>query len=134
MFQVRPSALTFIKKEMPTQVFSNEYCKISKNNFFIEHLQWMLLKYQVPNHCRVNETYTLTIRHRKVTVLLLQSGKNLILKFHDHNFLARVRFLRHHFLGCHICLFQVEYFSCAIFVRWHYFQITLKSAIFVGCI
>ena len=33
MSQVRTSALNFIKKETPTQVFSCEYCKISKNNF-----------------------------------------------------------------------------------------------------
>ena len=34
MFQVRHSALNFIKKETPTQVFSCEYCKISKKKVF----------------------------------------------------------------------------------------------------
>ena len=29
-----------LQKETPTQVFSCEYCKISKNIFFIEHLRW----------------------------------------------------------------------------------------------
>ena len=26
------------------QVFSYEYCKIFKNNFFVEHLRWLLLE------------------------------------------------------------------------------------------
>ena len=117
MFQVRPSALTFIKKETPTQV-----CKIFKNNFFIEHLQWMLLKYQVPSHCRVNETYSLTIRHRKVTVLLLQSGKNSILKFHDHNFLARCAFFKAPFFG-------LPYLSISsgVFFMCHFCKVALFS-------
>ena len=34
MPQVTHSALNFIKKETPIQVFSCEYYKISKNNFF----------------------------------------------------------------------------------------------------
>ena len=34
MPQGRPSAPSFIKKEAPTQVFSCDYCKISKNKFF----------------------------------------------------------------------------------------------------
>ena len=32
-----------VPKETSTQVFSWEYYKIFSNNFFIEHLQWMLL-------------------------------------------------------------------------------------------
>ena len=39
MSQVRLSALNFIIRETPTQEFSGDYCKISKNNFFIELLQ-----------------------------------------------------------------------------------------------
>ena len=31
-------SLAIIKKETPTQVFSCEFCEISKNTFFIEHL------------------------------------------------------------------------------------------------
>ena len=34
-----PQACNFIKKETPAQVFSCEFCKISKNTFSIEHLQ-----------------------------------------------------------------------------------------------
>ena len=30
-------------KHTPTQLFSCEYCKIFKNSFFIEQLQWLLL-------------------------------------------------------------------------------------------
>ena len=35
--------LVFIKKEALTQVFSCEFCEISKNTFFTEHLRWLLL-------------------------------------------------------------------------------------------
>ena len=31
-------ACNFIKKETPAQVFSSEFCEISKNTFFTEHL------------------------------------------------------------------------------------------------
>ena len=33
----------FIKKETLTQVFSSEFCEISKNRFFTEHPWWVLL-------------------------------------------------------------------------------------------
>ena len=33
----------FIKKETPAQVFSCEYCKIIKNNFFIKHVLLIIL-------------------------------------------------------------------------------------------
>ena len=33
---------TFLKKSL-AQVFSCEFCKISKNTFFTEHLRWLLL-------------------------------------------------------------------------------------------
>ena len=34
----RPEGCNFIKKEIPAQVFSCEFCEISKNTFFTEHL------------------------------------------------------------------------------------------------
>ena len=34
----QPKACNFIKKETLAQVFSCEYCEISKNTFFTEHL------------------------------------------------------------------------------------------------
>ena len=37
---VSPRACNFIKKETLPQVFSCEFCKISKDTFFTEHL-WM---------------------------------------------------------------------------------------------
>ena len=38
-------ACNFIKKEALAQVFSCEFCEISKNTFFfIEHLRWLLLE------------------------------------------------------------------------------------------
>ena len=33
----------FFKKETLIEVFSCEFCEISKNTFFIEHLWWLLL-------------------------------------------------------------------------------------------
>ena len=33
----------FIKKRLPTQVFSCRHCKTFKNNFFMENLRWLLL-------------------------------------------------------------------------------------------
>ena len=128
MSQVRPSALNFFRKETPTQVFSCEYCKVSKSKFFIVNLQWLLLKFQVLNHCQVNGTYTPTISHRELIVLSLQSGKNLILKFHDHNFFAKWAFFKAPFFGlpylsissgvffmCHFC--KVTLFKCNIIIN-----------------
>ena len=37
-FVKRPQACNFIKKETLAQVFSCEFCEISKNTFFTEHL------------------------------------------------------------------------------------------------
>ena len=39
LIKLQASACNFIKKETLTQVFSREFCKISKNTFFIEHLR-----------------------------------------------------------------------------------------------
>ena len=36
-------AYNFIKKQTLAQVFSCEFCIISKSIFFIEHLWWLLL-------------------------------------------------------------------------------------------
>ena len=38
-----PQACNFIKKETLAQVFSCEFCEISKNTFFTEPLWWLLL-------------------------------------------------------------------------------------------
>ena len=60
MFQSRPKALNFIKKETLTQVFSCEYCKISKSNFF-NRIPPVAASKLLPNHCFVDKTYTPTI-------------------------------------------------------------------------
>ena len=39
---LRPATLS-VKKETQAQVFSCEFCEISKNTFFTEHLWWLLL-------------------------------------------------------------------------------------------
>ena len=43
----RLEACNFIKKETLAQVFSCEFCKISDNTFFTEHLRWLLLCFVV---------------------------------------------------------------------------------------
>ena len=45
---ILPQACNLIEKETLAQVFSCEFCEISKNAFFTEHLPWLLLK-KVPN-------------------------------------------------------------------------------------
>ena len=35
---------TLLKKEILAQVFPCEFCEISKNTFFTEHLRWLLLE------------------------------------------------------------------------------------------
>ena len=41
--KVAGQACNFIKKETLAQVFPCEFCEISKNIFFIEHLWWLFL-------------------------------------------------------------------------------------------
>ena len=41
-----PKVCNFIKKESLPQVFSCEFCEISRNTFFTEHLRRLLLKFQ----------------------------------------------------------------------------------------
>ena len=57
-------ACNFIKKETPTPVFSCEYHKMFEKCFFMEHLQWLLLRMveeflKAVLH-RTNELYDLT--------------------------------------------------------------------------
>ena len=42
--KVAGQTCNFIKKETLAQVFSCEFCEISKNTFFKEHLWWLLLQ------------------------------------------------------------------------------------------
>ena len=44
--QVSASACDFIKKEILEQVYSFEFCEISKDIFFTEHLRWLLLSFE----------------------------------------------------------------------------------------
>ena len=47
--KVFPQACNFIKKETLAQVFSCEFCEISKNNFFTEHL-WATASEEIQLH------------------------------------------------------------------------------------
>ena len=40
---IQSQACNFIKKKTLAQVFSCEFCEISKNTYFIEQLWWLLL-------------------------------------------------------------------------------------------
>ena len=52
---LRPKACNFIKKKSLAQVFSCEFCEISKNTFFPEHLRWLLLSLEsFPNFDKLN--------------------------------------------------------------------------------
>ena len=46
LMKLQVEACNFIKNETLAQVFSCELCEISKNNFLIEHLRWLLLYHQ----------------------------------------------------------------------------------------
>ena len=48
----KPQACNFIKKETPAEVFSREFCEISKNIFFIEHLWATASEYLQYVRCR----------------------------------------------------------------------------------
>ena len=47
LIKLLPEACNFMKKETLAQVFSCEFCVISNNTFFIEHLRWLLLKFYI---------------------------------------------------------------------------------------
>ena len=52
----QPAFCNFIKNETLAQLFSSEICEISKSNFFIEHLRWLLLNLTVRiniEHCNL---------------------------------------------------------------------------------
>ena len=56
-------ACNFIKKETLAQVFSCEFCEISKNNFFTEHL-WTTAPEQINKILRLGNSKTIN----KVTI------------------------------------------------------------------
>ena len=47
LLEIWPQACNFIKMETLTQVFSCEFCEISKNTFLVEQLQWLLLQVNI---------------------------------------------------------------------------------------
>ena len=51
LITLQVEAFNFIKKETLEQVFSCEFCKISKNTFLTEHLKWLLFE---PSFCMVS--------------------------------------------------------------------------------
>ena len=61
----------FIKKETLTLVFSCEFCQISKNTFFIEHLRWMPLD--------IPQTF-----NWKINLLLFDIFMMYIIKSYNH--------------------------------------------------
>ena len=60
-------ACNFIKKETLAQVFSREFCEISKNIFFFtEHLRWLLLAVRVASSEKLNQELSLRRWSRKL--------------------------------------------------------------------
>ena len=47
---LKPLACNFIKKESLAHVFSCEFCEITKNTFFTEHLRWLFLLLETPGY------------------------------------------------------------------------------------
>ena len=43
LIKLQAAPATLLKKKTLAQVFSCEFCEISKNTFFTEHLWWLLL-------------------------------------------------------------------------------------------
>ena len=60
--KIAGTACNFIKKETLPQVFSREFCEISKNTFYTEHLRWLLWNFRRTSEEKVT-SYTQTI-HR----------------------------------------------------------------------
>ena len=73
-------------KETSTQVFSCELCKISKNTFFTEHLQWLLLN-------RPREYLWFIVWQRGF--LVIQHKSTLIVKHHVKLVIKKLFFFLH---------------------------------------
>ena len=60
LIKLQAEARNFIKKETLAQVFSCEFCEISKNTFFTEHLRWLLLNQDLCKvaKCKISQNKT----------------------------------------------------------------------------
>ena len=82
-------ACNFIKKKNLAQVFSCEFCEISKNTFFTEHLRWLLL-----HKSNTNPQYyqlTISLIHRtnnSLTMTVLRKLENESCFYDKLNFLT----------------------------------------------
>ena len=70
-------ACNFIKKEALAQVFSCEFCEISKNTFFTEHLWWLRLFY-------ITFLICLTAQGITVSISLFWSSKFIFYTFESY--------------------------------------------------
>ena len=77
-----PQGCNFIKKEALTQVFSCEFCEISKNTFLTEHLRttasidykWIINKSGMNKMAVTTYCKTKVFRHLHIGKLLSQNG------------------------------------------------------------
>ena len=62
-------ACNFIIKETLAQAFSCEFCEISKNTFFTEHLWWLILHVQIMflRRLEMKDNYPLVLRWKIIT-------------------------------------------------------------------
>ena len=73
------------------QVFSCEFCKISKNNFFTEHLLWLLLK-QIPSYAVIDKP---TVRILKI---IDPQRKNVMIRLFIHVYYSFIAHVKHYVL------------------------------------
>ena len=67
-FLIKLQACNFIEKETLTQVFSCEFCKISKNIFFTEHLGATASAYSIYEHKKLLQAWK--FNENKIHVIL----------------------------------------------------------------
>ena len=110
-------ACNFVKKETLAQVFSCEFCEISKNTFFTEHLRWLLLIIlcMIFGHQMKFNVSCLKSNRLIWNTKLFQSWPNFRLKVLTSSFIKGI----------------TSFFSCILFIRtlhkkWS-FQLRISS-------
>ena len=92
---LRTEACNLIKKETPAKVFFFEFCEISKNIIFTEHLGWLFLSVFLAFLCSMQMRKTLAAifflpRNNVLTLskILFQSFSQLHWHFSRHSYLV----------------------------------------------
>ena len=75
-------ACNFIKKETLTQVFSCEFCKISKNTFFTEHI-WATASILYFLRMSISSPFGKKLGGRPTKPYTFKQTQNAVTKYHD---------------------------------------------------